>query len=271
MQDPLMAPIHSRYCLGDRKLDSFNTHQGIQFALRNTLCYYRKRAIFTFIPKNACSSLRLTLALANGILSNKEQHGFIHKNNHLFAATIRDISECDFSFVILRSPYRRLTSVFIDKFLKRAPLCEKIVGASRLDEAFGSYTFRDFIHAIYEDKKLLLSDAHWIPQSNFLLFEEYTQVFRVEDMKHCSRMIKKLVGVDFIDARPLTKHGSDSSRIENVECAYKLSVNELIAMKKRGFVPDATNFFNNELSELTRSIYKEDFYHYENIFGPIAM
>jgi hypothetical protein len=265
-----MSPIHSRYSLGDRKADSFNTHKGIQFAMRYALCYYKKRAIFTFIPKNACSTLRLSLALANGIIDNVSQHGFIHRNNHLFSATIREVSECDFSFAILRSPYRRLTSVFIDKFLSKDPLCEKLVGVPRNDKAFGSYTFKKFIIAICNDNKLLLSDPHWLPQANFLLFEKYTQVFRVEDMNYCSRMIKRLVGIDMIDARPLTNHGTDLLKHQAVKNACNMSIDELIAMKKRGIVPDAASFYGHEMNEFVRSAYEEDFCHYENMFGPIS-
>ena len=57
-------------------------HQG---AARYALSLYALDAVYSFIPKNACSTLRYSLALANGVLSGPEQFNWIHTNNPTFA------------------------------------------------------------------------------------------------------------------------------------------------------------------------------------------
>ena len=40
------------------------------FAERHALNVYKSNSIYSFIPKNACSTLRLSLAVANGVVTD---------------------------------------------------------------------------------------------------------------------------------------------------------------------------------------------------------
>jgi len=49
-----------------------------QFAASHALSIYGARAIYTFIPKNGCSTMRLSLGIANGALTGPEDIDWIH-------------------------------------------------------------------------------------------------------------------------------------------------------------------------------------------------
>lgn len=262
-------PIHPRYSLGDPNTLAFTRNKKIQFAMRHALCFYRRKSIFTFIPKNACSSLRLSLALANGVIADESQHRFIHKNNDLFAATIRDICEHEFSFIILRSPYSRLVSVFLDKFLSRSPGCESIVGFPRHSQEFGQFTFEEFVSRLHANKQALSSNNHWIPQSRFLLFEDYTNYFRLEDIEHCKDRLAKIIGFQLVDARSLTNHGLESKTLVPIPNSHKTTINALQKLKVGGQAPTLNSFFTEGITAKVKEIYAEDILLYESRFGSI--
>ena len=84
------------------------------FSSRYTLSIYPIDAICTFIPKKACSSLRYSISIANGFIKDLDDIKWIHSNNQTFIATQREIVRAKFTFVILRCPFRRAASCFID-------------------------------------------------------------------------------------------------------------------------------------------------------------
>src|SRR5918999_530628 len=98
--------------------------QNIQhaWAQQYALKVYRANAIYSFIPKNACSTMRLSLALANGCIKSAAEFNWIHHNNPTFRATLQDLAIADYTFVILRCPYARLASCFLDKFVGKYPV-----------------------------------------------------------------------------------------------------------------------------------------------------
>jgi len=75
------------------------------FSLSHTLSIYPLDAVYTFIPKNACSTLRYSIAIANGFLGDFSDIKWIHKNNQTFMSTQREVSLASYTFVILRCPY----------------------------------------------------------------------------------------------------------------------------------------------------------------------
>src|SRR5690606_1619014 len=81
----------------------------------HALRFFRQNAVYTFIPKNACSTMRLTLALENGCIRDETEHQWIHANNPTFRAQLPDLICADYTFVILRDPFRRVVSCFLDK------------------------------------------------------------------------------------------------------------------------------------------------------------
>ena len=60
------------------------------FSLAYTLSIYPLDAVYTFIPKNACSALRYSIAIANGFLGDISDINWIHDNNRTFMNELCD-------------------------------------------------------------------------------------------------------------------------------------------------------------------------------------
>ena len=95
-------------------LDSNVQHK---FAAQHALNIYKSQSIYTFIPKCACSTMRLSLALANGLISDVKNYNWIHSNNSTFCANLSELVKAKFTFVILRNPFLRLASTYLDKIV----------------------------------------------------------------------------------------------------------------------------------------------------------
>ena len=54
------------------------------FSLEHSLSIYPLDAVYTFIPKNACSTLRYSIAIANGFLGDISDIDWIHQNKPNF-------------------------------------------------------------------------------------------------------------------------------------------------------------------------------------------
>jgi hypothetical protein len=77
-----------------------------QFALNYAMSIYRAAAVYSFIPKNACSTLRFSVALANGCIGDADVN-WVHENNQTFKPSVRELATADYAFVVLRDPFRR--------------------------------------------------------------------------------------------------------------------------------------------------------------------
>ena len=86
-----------------------------EFSRKHTLIHLKSNSICTWIPKNSCSSIRFSFAVANGAISNINDIDWIHKNNYSFSANNKELLIANYAFVILRNPFKRLLSYYCDK------------------------------------------------------------------------------------------------------------------------------------------------------------
>jgi hypothetical protein len=63
-------------------VEGLNHNERYVFARRYSLHLYQANAVYTFIPKNACSTLRYSLATANGYPDPTSDPNWIHSNIH---------------------------------------------------------------------------------------------------------------------------------------------------------------------------------------------
>lgn len=56
----------------------------LQFALGHSMRIFPSNSLYTVIPKNGCSSLRYSVAVANGCVAGPENLNWIHQNNRTF-------------------------------------------------------------------------------------------------------------------------------------------------------------------------------------------
>lgn len=116
------------------------------FVARHALVHYPSGAVFTFIPKNACTSWRTNLAYANGCIADVTDWAWVHNNNATFSASIADLACAAATAVILRCPFRRLASTFIDKIVSRERELWTLRRLTRNAFDPSRQIFRDFVH-----------------------------------------------------------------------------------------------------------------------------
>lgn len=143
--------------------------------------YYDKNAIFVHIPKVAGKSISTGL-----FETDKPGHYFISDYYQEDREFVRDA----FSFAFMREPLERLSSAYY--FLVSG-------GGNDRDKEFGEYlrerapTFDSFVLDWLTEKRLY-SWTHFIPQSDFLIFQEEVAVDYLADFKNLDSSYNELMG-----------------------------------------------------------------------------
>lgn len=237
------------------------------FAAQHALLHYPSGAVYSFIPKNACSTLRYSLARANNCIDSPEDWVWIHPNNATFMATLPDLVRAPFSFVILRCPHARLASVFLDKIVDKTPELWQLYRLTRDGFDPDMLTFRDFVDLLL-DFDALVSNIHWRPQIDFLVYETYTHVFALEQFGTAVATLRTEVGFDIHDARALTGHGTDEVELIHEDCFADTPLHVLAGMKRSGHLPAHARLFDQRLARQVASLYAADMSIYTDNLGP---
>lgn len=239
---------------------------GHAFAAKHALVHYASGTVYSFIPKNACTTLRLSFAVANNVLAGPEDHPWIHVHNATFQATMRELVLAPQSFVVLRCPFRRLASVYLDKIVDRRPDMWQLRQAVGLSFEPDTLSFRAFVEALAAPAARMLN-IHWRPQTQFLVYADYTRWFRVEDMGAVADWLAETAGIEMIDARPLTRHGSDRHSPDDSRSHADMPAAEIAAMKAAGRLPAYQSLYDAALIDRVRSYYGADISLYKTRFG----
>lgn len=237
-----------------------------RFAADHALMAFQTGAIYSFIPKNACSSLRVSLALANGCIAGTEDWTWIHRNNATFRAGLRDLVTAPFSFVILRCPHARLASAFLDKMVGRRSEFWRLQEADSYGIDPDSFTFRQFVTCL-ERRKMLALNHHWCPQEEFLVYEDYDLWVALENFRDAIPDIAAGTGMEIVDARPLTGHGTDGLEVLDDTCFADTPMPVLAEMRRKGRVPSHAALYDAELADRAAALYRGDGRLYRGHFG----
>ena len=240
-----------------------------QFANNHAQHIYGSNSVYTYIPKVACSTMRFSIAKANGVLGNLKDINWINSNEQAFKPNLRELAQANFTFVILRNPYDRLASVFLDQIVERGVTAWKLQDTSNRSFEMGELSFSDFVNLIAAKPKLLNSDILLRPQSNFLIYEKYDKYFKFKDFENITKTLKQKISLDITDTRKALKH--DASHLTMKEDAKhpKLSANDIFKMKLDGKCPSHKSLYNPALKTIVRKIYQRDFEVFESKFGKI--
>ncbi len=247
--------------------DSLSQNSEFNFAKSHALRLFQANAIYTFIPKNACSSLRVSLALQNGLIESIEDFNWIHSNNHTFSASLADIACADYTFVVLRCPYRRLASAFLDKLVNRDIDAWLLHNELQRKISIEDLTFSKFVELV-QDKEIRESNIHWRKQSDFLIYKRYDDYFSLEKFSTCVTTVRDKISLKLIDARELTKHGSDQFESLDMKQDFsKVSAFDLLVLKSQGKLPHVKSLYTNNLKRLVTKTYQDDLDLYISHFG----
>lgn len=233
------------------------------FAQKHAMNVYAQGAIYSLIPKNACSTMRLSIAIENGCVKEAAQAAWIIPNTYTFSANLADLLRARYTFIILRCPYARLASCFMDKFTHGTVPAQKYLRAQPSIGDLNTLTFKQFCLSLRE-RRLRNLDSHWKPQVDFLVYDEYDDVFCVERLDVASSTLRDRIGLEVVDSRNYIKHGTDQyTKLSRTEKYAMLSIGDIKQMRKTGSVPHPESLFDDETKACLEVIYAEDF----KVFG----
>lgn len=250
--------------------DNLNGNRRHRFAQQHALNLYASDAIYSFIPKNACSTMRTSLAIANGAIRDSADFNWIHHNNDTFAASLAELARAKYTFTILRCPFSRLLSVYLDKFVDRDRVAWKYIDLHKRDIEFDDITFEFFVKSMSK-QAIRSGDIHWVPQVNFLVYDDYDDYFALEALSEMVDVLRTKIGLEVVDARPLTRHGRDGRKRLNRRKPYQLSPFELMKAKREGALPTLQSMYTDELVKIVRRAYREDIALYKKKIGRASL
>ena len=222
------------------------------------LSIYPINSVYTFIPKNACSSFRYSIAVANGFLEDISEVEWIHSNNKTFISTQREIALAKFTFVVLRCPFTRIASCFLDKIVDEIIFFNDEMG-NKVN--FNFYEFLIQVQSQHQGER----EQHWRNQSDFLHYEKYDEYFSLELFSEAIASLE-VHGLKVYDTRESIKHGLSSLKTVDGDFS-KMKAVEIKKMKKEGFAPNYKSMFSAAEIELVNDIYKDDINLYKSHFG----
>lgn len=233
------------------------------FAARHALSLFGSRSVYSYIPKNACTTLRFSLAIANGCLRPEDDPAWVDANNATFVAGLPALLTADYTFIVLRCPYRRLASAYLDKLTQDTGWRRRFLEI--LGEPDAALSFRSFVKLI-QRRGLRRSDHHWAPQVDFMVYRQYDDVFRLEDYETMRDALAERIGLVLYDTRSRVPHGLD--RFEPVEGAFAdvpaLTIGQL---QSEGRSPGHAALYDDEVRALVDKAYAKDLDYYRHRFG----
>ncbi len=243
------------------------------------LVEHSHKIVYCPIGKNACSLLKNTLLSIspekeNYQQSNLKMHEYIDKNKDLFS--LKDFSYLErsdyFKFIVIRNPFKRLVSTYVDKFIKRRnnkdphalPVIKSVYEYLGLETNFTkSITFSQFIDYLLrtEDRHL---DGHWRPQSVYFASDlvKFDYVGQFEKLDTVINYLEQQLNIT-IDA-----NGS-KNRLDYGDFASGEKFNNIYPeqLSKLSATPTAKQFYTPELEQKVRIRYAEDIAIYEEEFN----
>ena len=231
-----------------------------QFASQYALSIYESDSVFTFIPKNACSTMRYTIGTANGAICGPQDFAWIHKNNTTFRAALSELAKAKYTFAILRDPYMRIGSCYLDKMVDQTEVAWKYNTLTNFDINPPMLTFRQFIKNLALN---LRGDEHWRPQTDFLVYENYDDLFCIEAFPHAIATLREKIGLEILDARGLTKHGADQYELlDSIDNFSDVPAFKIAELKRSGKIPNVSQLYDRELIDDISRIYAGDIEFY---------
>lgn len=212
--------------------------------------------------------MRFSIAKSNGCIESLADLNWIHANNNSFNATTESAARSDYAFVILRCPYTRLYSAFMDKLVNFDIQAWRFYDACNRSFNVHDLTFKRFIHEI-GSKPVQSLDIHWRRQVDFMLFKDYDDYFCLEKFATAAKSINQKSGVNIIDTRQALGHGiGPIAVISGNPTPFTMSALELLLQKRAGIVPDPAAMFDTDMVGIVKTLYSDDLDFYAGKFGP---
>ena len=239
---------------------NLKTNKDHDFAIKHTSIHYKSNTVCTWIPKNGCSNLRYSIAKENGTITSVEEIEWIHQNNDCFNASTKEALQADYTFVILRNPFKRLLSFFLDK-LCHSQEDQSEESYKRAHKAFNfnsNLSYSDFIDHIWENTDSIYDDEHTRPQCDFLLYRNYDQYFALEAIKQANEQIHYKTGINVEDIRDKNSIFTSKGCERSDQIMHNTPADEISSLLKQSKVPITENMYTNEMAKKVSALYLQD-------------
>lgn len=251
---------------------SNNTNNSL-FPEYTYLINHQYRFIYCPIYKVACSSFKKLIIKLNepekfqeiiSCLSGFQFHIYMDSAYSLFRYTTEEISQIwqdntYFKFAIVRNPWNRLVSAYLNKFMQTSPkpftleVIKAVYDRQNLTPDYDrSITFKQFIHylVITEDKLL---NGHWKPQYLFLGNNKFDFIGKFENLARDFQYIKQKLNLELdLEWANKTEKTGNMDALKNYADYYPDSLRQLEQM------PNYKSFYTPDLVELVRERYRND-------------
>ena len=241
-------------------LSHLNENQNHKFAIKHTSVHYKSNSVCTWIPKNGCSNLRYSIAKENGAITNIGEIEWIHRNNDCFNASTKEALEASYTFVILRNPFRRLLSFFLDK-LCHSQEDQSEMSYQHAQQVFGFHdklSYSDFIDYIWEYSDSIYKDEHTRPQSDFLLYRDYDSYFSLENLKEANHEIHKKTGIQIDDVRDKNSIFTSKGCELSPEITHLTKASEIKSFLDQNKIPIPENMYTTDMIRKVATLYLQD-------------
>ena len=260
----MKQPRLLRHARGSIQALSQNAAHNI--AARHALVHYPSDTVYSFIPKNGCTTLRVAFAMGNGTVTGAEDFHWIHANNGTFRASLRELASARATFVVLRCPFRRLASAFLDKIVARSQEFWTLHRHTRDGLDAARFTFAEFAGMMAKTPVRTL-DIHWRPQVDFLVYEDYDRWFALERLSDALPEIEAMLGHEVLDSRNFAGHDTGGLEVMEPGDHAQLTVSELSRLREEGRVPAHADLYDDALREVVTTAYAKDVALYAARFG----
>jgi tetratricopeptide (TPR) repeat protein len=267
--------MHSQRKLGE--IDAANRSYE-QWIKMRYIVNHKHKIVYCPIEKNACSLFKNILVNHSEYEDDYRQskiavHRYIVANKErFFAPNFSDLcSPTYFKFVILRNPFDRLVSAYIDKFVRSPkPNRHSIPVINQVYKSLGkqpdqhqSITFKQFIDFL-TDKEDRLLDPHWRPQYIYLglgllafdfigQFENLTPAIEILEKK-----LNTHIKTDVAPAHRINYGNFDKNK--------KYCDTYPKDLRKLSSFPTSASMYTPGIEEIVRKKYAKDIEIYEQAF-----
>ena len=230
------------------------------FAKAHTLIHLKSNSICTWIPKNACSSLRYTFALENGAINGPEDIDWIHQNNATFSASNIQLLNADYTFVILRNPFKRLLSFFLDKLCHtyETKWDQSCIRAQKSFPLTPQSSFEDFVNYLWDNPTSINNDHHTKSQCDFLVYERYDDYLAFEKINISAQAIQKNAKIELKDSRQYNLIYTTKGTTESTKYSSSSTIEQIQALAKEGLKPNPRYMYSDALIKKIATLYLGD-------------
>lgn len=234
------------------------------------------KTVYCSIPKNACTLFK-NMLVDNSLL--KEEFDASQKNIHAFLnqkipdTSAHHLLSClhspeYFKFVVLRNPFRRLVSGYLDKFAKhvvpeafaREVIANVQTALGLASDVEKSITFSQFVDYLVRTPDSYLND-HWRPQHNFIASVQFDFIGQFEAIDSVVSHLEDTLRIDI--RKQVSSHVTQYRQFDTDFEFWNMYPYELRAL---GGMPRASQMFSEDLKLRIQSRYRQDIQAYEQAF-----